>query len=137
MAETYGDGAVRAFSQQQRLRRAPQQSGQDEMSTTNPDPADDRAVRARAHTIMTQVYYELRNVITRYYDEDGLYIEPTGVSDGGDNTGMIRAANNEVLSRLDAEVQRARDSLTEILIEIDNHKRQQFGPGYNPALPKL
>ncbi|WP_433028657.1 hypothetical protein [Plantactinospora sp. CA-290183] len=83
------------------------------------------------------MYYELRNVITRYYDEDGLYIEPTGVSDGGDNTGMIRAANNEVLSRLDAEVQRARDSLTEILIEIDNHKRQQFGPGYNPALPKL
>lgn len=86
---------------------------------------------------MTQVYYDLKNVIMRYYDEDGVYIEPTGVSDGGDNSGMIRAANNEVLRRLESEVQKARHGLLDILIEIDNHKRQQLGPGYNPAPPKL
>lgn len=102
-----------------------------------PTPQDDRAVRRRAHVAMTQMYYAMQDVIRRHYDEDGLYQEPTGVSDGGDNTGMIRAANNEVLQRLVDEVESTRVKLTAILQEIDDYKRNVYGPSFNPPPPSL
>ena len=101
----------------------------------SPDPSWDPSVRGRAHSVMTHVYHEMKNILLRYYDNDGRYIEPTGVNDGGDNTGMMYAANNEVLRRLDAEVQSARERLLGIFAEIDEYKQEQIGPAYKP-LPR-
>ena len=101
------------------------------------DPSRDHAVRMRAHLAMSGVYLRMKDILRRYYDDDGMYIEPTGVNDGGDNTGMIYAANNEVLTRLADEVADARSKLMAIFDEIDAYKREQYGPGYNPAPRKL
>ncbi|MDI5937934.1 MULTISPECIES: hypothetical protein [unclassified Micromonospora] len=100
-------------------------------------PTYDPAIRRRAHVAMTHVYYAMKDILTRYYDEDGMYREPSEVSDAGDTTGMIRAANNEVLRRLDDEVITARSKLTAILDEFDQHKRELYGPGYNPPPNEL
>jgi hypothetical protein len=81
---------------------------------------------------MTQVYYQMHNILRRYYDEHGMYIEPTGVNDGGSVTGMMRAANNEVLDRLEREIHETRSKLNAIFDEITAYKRDTIGPNYNP-----
>lgn len=96
------------------------------------DPANDPRVRDSAHVAMTRVYHQLHDVLRRYYDANGRYIEPSGVGDGGDNTGMMHAANNDVLRKLDAEVQAARETLLALFEQIDEHKRERYGPSYKP-----
>lgn len=112
------------------------------MTDSNPtteriDPSWDPAVRSRAHAIMSQVAYGMRDVLTRHYDRDSIYIEPSGVDDGGDNTGMIYAANNEVLGKLEKVIATARTDLLELLERVDDYKREQYGSGYQPLPRKL
>ncbi len=101
------------------------------------DPAWSPEVRSRAHAIMSHVSYGVRDVLMRHYDSDQVYIEPSGVADGGDNTGMIYAANNEVLNKLEAVIATARADLLGLLNQVDDYKREQLGPGYNPLPRKL
>ncbi len=101
------------------------------------DPSWDPQMRRRAHSIMTHVSYQVRDVLSRHYDGDQIYIEPSGVADGGDNTGMIYAANNEVLGKLDAVITEARAELLGLLELVDDYKREQLGPGYKPLPRKL
>jgi len=96
------------------------------------DPAWDPRIREQAHLAMTRVYYQLQDVLRRRYDSSGHYIEPSGVGDGGDNTGMMHAANNDVLRKLDDEIQAARETLRALFEQIDTHKRERYGPGYKP-----
>jgi hypothetical protein len=112
------------------------------MSTDNQqegyrNPAYDPLLRGRAHSVMTHVAYKLNDILRRRFDENSMYIEPTGVEDGGDVTGMVMAANNDVLRELEAEIARAKAGLTDVLDTVDKIKREHYGAGYNPMPHKL
>jgi hypothetical protein len=89
-------------------------------------------VRKRAHRAMNALYQEMQEIARYRFEENGRYIEPSGVADGGDVTGVMLVADNEVLSRLDRAVRSVRDEFHLIYDEVDDYKRAIYGPCYRP-----
>ncbi len=105
--------------------------------TSQIDPSRDPAVRRRVNAALNDVLFTAKDVLYRYSDSDGMYIEPSGVADGGDVTGVINAGMNQVVVRLQAQLDEAREVMRTVYSEIDDYKRQTLGPGYNPAPRKI
>lgn len=107
------------------------------MSDTGPDatvdPGWDPAVRVRVQQALNNVLFAAQDVVTRY-SRDGQYEAPDPVP-FGDVTGLIEAGRNQVVSRLQTQLDAARAVMRDVYDEIDRSKRDRYGPGYKP-LPR-
>jgi GTPase len=97
------------------------------------DPAHDPAVRAEAHRAVEKLLWNVKDILWRYSTSDGEYIEPTGIADGGDVTGVINAAMNQVVVRLQDAANEARAELAAVEQKVHDYKRQLYGDGYEPV----
>jgi phosphoglycolate phosphatase-like HAD superfamily hydrolase len=102
-------------------------------TTDRPDPALDPAVRQRVQRAFNSVLAAAQDVLTRY-SRDGVYEAPDPVP-FGDVTGLIEVGRNQVIRRLQDQLDDARRVMREVYDELDEHKRQRYGPGYRP-LPR-
>lgn len=91
------------------------------------DPSWDPNVRAKVQSALNRLLFNARDVLTRYADEDFFYIPPSEVTDTGDVTGLINAARNQVIWRLQDELARATATLDAVASEIEQHKRRTVG----------
>jgi hypothetical protein len=66
-----------------------------------------------------------------------MYIEPAGIEDGGDVTGVINAGMAQVVNRLQVKLDEAREVMRTVYSEIDDYKRSYLGDSYNPAPRKI
>jgi hypothetical protein len=101
------------------------------------DPSRDPEVRRRVNAALNDVLFTAKDVLWRYTDADGMYVEPSGVADGGDVTGVINAGMVQVVNRLQAQLDEAREVMRTVYAEIDDYKRSYLGDGYNPAPRKI
>ena len=100
-----------------------------------PNPAWDPAVRRRVQRSLNDLLATARDVLTRYSDRDGFYVAPDPVGDIGDVTGLIATGYNQVVRRLQDQLDETRRVMSEVHAEIDDYKRQQLGEAYRP-LPR-
>ena len=97
------------------------------------DPGYDPLVRARVHRAVNHVLWTAKDVLWRYTDKDGDYVEPSGVADGGNANGVINAAMNQVIIRLQTALNESRAELFAVSEEIHDYKRELHGDSYNPV----
>lgn len=95
------------------------------------DPAWDPAVRQRVQRSVDELVATARDVLARYTDHDGFYEAPDPVP-FGDVTGLINASYEQVVRRLRDSVDATRDVMRDVLAEVDDYKRQQYG-NYDPV----
>lgn len=106
-------------------------------ASARPDPATDPAVRRRVQRALDDLLAAARDVAARYSDKEGFYAAPDPVSDVGDVTGLIAAGHNQVVSRLQDQLDETRRVMREVYAELDDYKRSIIGPGYKPTRPTL
>ncbi|MEV5690707.1 hypothetical protein [Micromonospora globbae] len=94
------------------------------------DPAWDPAVRANVQRALNNVLHTAQDILTRYSDEDGFYVPPSAVSDGGDVTGLIQAGYQQVISRMQKELDQARSVMRQALADVDQYRTERFGGNY-------
>jgi hypothetical protein len=99
------------------------------------NPAWDPAVRRRVQRALDDVLWTARDVVTRYSDRDGCYAAPGPVADMGDVTGLLATGTNQVIRRLQAQLDEARQIIREVYAELDGYQRQQLGDAWKP-LPR-
>jgi hypothetical protein len=98
-----------------------------------PNPAWDPAVRRRVQRSLNQLVETARDVASRYSDRDGFYAAPDPAGDIGDVTGLIAAGHNQIVQRLQEQLDETRRVMREVYAEIDDYKRQQLGDAWKPV----
>ncbi len=98
-----------------------------------PDPTRDPAVRRRVQRSLNQLVETSRDVANRYSDREGFYAAPDPVSDIGDVTGLIASGYNQVVQRLQEQLDETRRVMREVYAEIDDHQRHQLGDAWKPV----
>lgn len=96
-----------------------------------PDPRTDPDVRWRAQHAANRVLAAARDVLYRRADADGWFYLPEPL-DAGDVTGLMAAADRQVLDVLAAAVAAARAEYAAIRADIDHHQRQVHGDHWRP-----
>jgi hypothetical protein len=91
-----------------------------------PSPAWDPAVRRRVQQSLTQLVETARDVARRHSDRNGFYAVPDLVGDIGDVTGLIATGYNQVVQRVQEQLDETRRVMREVYAEIDDHKRQRL-----------
>jgi hypothetical protein len=98
-----------------------------------PNPAWDPTVRRRVQRSLDELLRTAQDLIIRYSDRDGYYVAPDPVGDIGDVTGLIATGYNQVVRRLQDQLDETRRVMREAYIEIDKYKRQQLGDAWQPV----
>ena len=102
------------------------------MTTTN--PAWDPDVRWRVQHALDVVCRTSHDVLTRHANNASrTYEPPSEVVEGGDVNGLIATAQLQVLDRLDAAIDAARQQIATVLAEIDAYQRARHGDAWQPA----
>ncbi|GAB3982315.1 hypothetical protein GCM10027615_64810 [Plantactinospora veratri] len=97
------------------------------MTQGGTDPSWDPAVHAEIRAAINHVLFTARDVLMRYSDEDCFWVPPSEVSDAGDATGFINAARNQVLHRLQSELDQATATLDSISTDVRAYKQRSVG----------
>lgn len=96
----------------------------------HPDPAYDPVVRRRVQRALNCVIFTAQDVVTRY-SRDGVYEAPDPVP-FGDVTGLIEVGRNQVIRKLQDQLDEAREVMRAVYAELDDYKHQQYGDAYKP-----
>lgn len=97
-----------------------------------PNPAWDPVVRHRVQRAVDDLLHTAKDVLMRYSDEDCCYVAPGDINEFGDVTGLMAVSHNQVVSRLQAQIQATLAEFQAVQKEIDAYKRAKYGPGYRP-----
>lgn len=102
---------------------------------TGSSPQWDPLVRWRVQQALNQVLYAASDILMRYADEHGQYLPPSEVAETGDVTGLMAVGREQVIKRLQEKIDEANAVMAAVREEFDQHKRDQYGPGYQPHRP--
>jgi hypothetical protein len=99
---------------------------------TRPNPAWDPAIRRLVQRSLNDLLRTAQDVVTRYRDRDGFYFAPDPVGDVGDVNGLIASGYNQVIRRLQDQLDETRRVIREAYTELDDYQRQQLGDAWKP-----
>jgi hypothetical protein len=90
--------------------------------TQNPadDPRWSPNIRNQVETAINAVLFEAQDILRRYSD-DGIYVPPSEVAEGGSINGLMAASRHQVLERLSAKIEEAR----QVFADVERQQDQQ------------
>jgi hypothetical protein len=105
----------------------------DQTAPTAVDPSWARATRQAVLDTVARLYRVVDDILERQRDPDtGGWKSPAGPFGRGDVTGLSRSILLDVVDPIQAALDEVTGAIGDTIAAIDQHRRQAYGPGYQP-----